>query len=165
MRPRLQIMADVVAKEVHVFKIEAPRPEGRGWKRTYSEIDTDKDLGEEWKKEMTEGAKYVVEESHVKANDPHYDLFMNSCNSSFNSRVRVSALCERFRHRYVHTLKNQTLLPTGRDNDSVNKDAKCYPHMHPYDLFRNVLNHNLFVSHVQVHRDIASPPSLFLRLK
>ena len=74
MCPRLEIFADIIAKEVNVFKIDAPRPEGRGWKRTFSEIDTDKDLGEDWKKEMVEGAKYVLEESHVKANDPHYDF-------------------------------------------------------------------------------------------
>ena len=93
MRPRLQIMADVVAKEVHVFKIEAPRPEGRGWKRTYSEIDTDKDLGKEWKEEMAKGAKYVLEESHVKANDPHYDLSMNSCSSSTGYSFRLPRSC------------------------------------------------------------------------
>jgi hypothetical protein len=80
----LQIMADVVAKEINVLKIDAPQPEGRGWKRTFSEIDTQDDLGEEWRQDMVRGAKYVLEESHVKANDAHYD-------------------------------------------------AKCYPHMHPYD--------------------------------
>ena len=77
MLPRLEIFAEMVAKEVNVLKIDVPRPEGRGWKRTFSEIDTDKDLGEDWKKEMIEGAKYVLEESHVKANDPHYDLLSN----------------------------------------------------------------------------------------
>ena len=85
---QVQIMSDVVAKEWHVLKIDAPRAEGRGWKRTYSEIDTQKDLGEDWRKDMERGARYVLQESHVKANDPHYD-------------------------------------------------AKCYPHMHPYDLSLN----------------------------
>ena len=83
------IMAGVVAKEVNIIKIDAPRPEGRGWKRTYSEIDTQKDLGEDWRRDMARGARYVLQESHVKANDPHYD-------------------------------------------------AKCYPHMHPYDLSSNL---------------------------
>ena len=70
---QVEIMADVVAKEVNILKIDAPRPEGRGWKRTYSEIDTQEDLGEEWRQDMARGARYVLEESHVKANDPHYD--------------------------------------------------------------------------------------------
>lgn len=81
----VHILQNMVAKEVNVLKIDAPRAEGRGWKRTHSEIDTQKDLGEEWRRDMERGVRYVLEESHVKANDPHYD-------------------------------------------------AKCYVHMHPYDL-------------------------------
>ena len=81
---QVQILEGVVAKEVNVIKIDAPREGGRGWKRTHAEIDTQKDLGEEWRRDMARGARYVLQESHVKANDPHYD-------------------------------------------------AKCYPHMHPYD--------------------------------
>ena len=69
----MQIMSDVVAKEINVLKIDVPRAEGRGWKRTHSEIDTQEDLGEEWQQDMAKGAKYVLEKSHVKANDPHYD--------------------------------------------------------------------------------------------
>ena len=135
MRPRLQIMADVVAKEINVFKIDAPRPEGRGWKRTYSELDTDNDLGEEWKKEMSEGAKYVLEESHVKANDPHYDLLMNSCNSSTEHNVLLHCCMNAFIvRRSVRT--RQSSLTVYRDSDSVKMDAKCYPHMHVYDLLK-----------------------------
>ena len=70
---QMEIMADVVAKEVNILKIDAPQKEGRGWKRTYSEIDTQEHLGEEWRQDMARGARYVLEESHVKANDPHYD--------------------------------------------------------------------------------------------
>ena len=85
---QLEIMADVVAKEVNVIKIDAPRAEGRGWKRTHAEIDMQKDLGEEWRQNMARGTRYVLQESHVKANDPHYD-------------------------------------------------AKCYPHVHPYEISLN----------------------------
>ena len=66
-------MKDIVAREVNVLKIDAPREGGRGWKRTHSEISTQEDLGEDWKQEMSRGAKYVLEETWVKANDPHYD--------------------------------------------------------------------------------------------
>jgi hypothetical protein len=70
---QMQIMADVIAKEINVLKIDSPQPEGRGWKRTYSEVDTREDLGEDWCQDMVKGAKYVLEETHVKANDYHYD--------------------------------------------------------------------------------------------
>ena len=33
----------------------------------------DRDLGEDWRKKMARGAKYVVQCSHVRANDYHYD--------------------------------------------------------------------------------------------
>ena len=33
----------------------------------------DKDLGQDWRRKMARGAKYVVQCSHVKANDYHYD--------------------------------------------------------------------------------------------
>ena len=51
-----------------------PREGGRGWKRTHSELSTqDQELGEGWRQDMATGAKYVMEETWVKANDPHYD--------------------------------------------------------------------------------------------
>ena len=70
---QVQIIAGVVAKEVNIIKIDAPRAGGRGWKRTHAEIDMQKDLGEEWRQNMARGTRYVLQESHVKANDPHYD--------------------------------------------------------------------------------------------
>ena len=70
---QLQIMSDVVAKDINVFKVDCPR-EGtrRGWKRTHSEIDT-QELGDKWRDEMAAGSKYIIEETWVKANEPHYD--------------------------------------------------------------------------------------------
>ena len=80
----LKVWSDVVATETHVVKVDAPSQTGRGWKRTHAEIDIDKDLGEEWKAKMSRGSTYMLKETYVKANDPHYD-------------------------------------------------AKCFPHMYPYD--------------------------------
>ena len=68
-----QIFRDMVAREVNVLKIDAPREGGRGWKRTYAEISIDEDLGDDWKQKMSRGAKYMLEETWVRANDPHYD--------------------------------------------------------------------------------------------
>ena len=60
----------MVAKDINIFKVDAPS--GRGWKRTYSEIDT-QELGDSWREEMATGANYVIKETWVKANEPHYD--------------------------------------------------------------------------------------------
>jgi len=66
----LKILSDVVAKEVNVLKIDVPRGDtGRGWKRTHSEID----LPEGEAGEMAAGARYVIEETWIKAGEPHYD--------------------------------------------------------------------------------------------
>ena len=64
---------DIVARQVNVLKIDAPREESRGWKRTHSELSTQEDLGEDWERDVSRGAKYMLEETWVKANDPHYD--------------------------------------------------------------------------------------------
>ena len=71
---QMQIFKDIVAKEINVLKIDAPNKNGKGWKRTYSEINTKEDLGEDWQKEISQSSKYVLEESWMKANDPHYDI-------------------------------------------------------------------------------------------
>ena len=71
---QMQILSNFVAKEVNVLKLDVPRAGGKGWKRANTEIDTqDSDLGNNWCEEVSSGAKYVLEETWVKANDPHYD--------------------------------------------------------------------------------------------
>ena len=42
---QMEIFKDIVAKEINVLKINAPNKDGKGWKRTYSEINTQEDLG------------------------------------------------------------------------------------------------------------------------
>ena len=72
---QLEILQDIVAKEVNVLKVDVPREGGRGWKRTFSEINTQEEgLGDEWKQNISQGAKYVLEETKVRANDPHYEI-------------------------------------------------------------------------------------------
>ena len=71
----LKIMSDVVAKEVNILKVDVPRDNGRGWKRTAVEINAqdDRGLGDGWREGMAAGSKYVIQETWVKANDPHFD--------------------------------------------------------------------------------------------
>ena len=67
-------MSQFVAKEISVLKIETPRPVGKGWKRAHAEIHTlDTELGDSWREEVSPGANCTLEETWVKANDPHYD--------------------------------------------------------------------------------------------
>ena len=73
---QLQVLSDVVAKEVNVLKVDAPE-QGRGWKRTHSEIDTS-ELPPDWKKKVADGADFVLRETWVKANDPHYVFGLSS---------------------------------------------------------------------------------------
>ena len=74
---QLQVLSDVVAKEVNILKVDAPE-KGRGWKRTRSEINTAADLPPDWSKKVADGADFVLRETWVKANDPHYVLALAS---------------------------------------------------------------------------------------
>ena len=70
----MQILSNFVAKEVNVLKLHVPRAGGKGWNRANSEIDAqDSDFVNNWCEEVSSGAKYVLEETWAKANDPHYD--------------------------------------------------------------------------------------------
>ena len=90
---QMEIFKDIVAKEINVLKIDAPQKDGKGWKRTYSEISTQDDLGEDWQKEMSQSSKYVLEESWIKANDPHYDA---KCYPHMHPHGTGSVLSEQF---------------------------------------------------------------------
>ena len=70
----MQVMSQFVDKETNVLKIDTPRPDGKGWQRAHAEISTeDTELGDSWCEEVSSGANYILEETWVKANDPHYD--------------------------------------------------------------------------------------------
>ena len=59
---------------MNILKVDLPRENGRGWKRTSVEIDAqDPALGAGWRERAASGAKYVIQETWVKANDPHFD--------------------------------------------------------------------------------------------
>jgi hypothetical protein len=65
----LQLLSDVVAKEVNVLKFGVPPESRRGWTRTNTEIST-QDLGDSWREDVQAGAKYVLQETLVKASLP-----------------------------------------------------------------------------------------------
>ena len=120
---QLNIFKDIVAKEINILKIDAPRQNSRGWKRTYSEIST-QDVAEGWQEEMSRSAKYVLEESWVKANDPHYD----TPTEIVVSERRVGMGSVRREGRQIAPRRPEP----GETTLQKLLDAKCYPHMHPH---------------------------------
>ena len=60
----LQLLSDVVAKEVNLLKVDVPQESGRGWRRTDTEVST-QELGDSWQEDVSRGAK--LQETLVKA--------------------------------------------------------------------------------------------------
>lgn len=71
----LSVFEDVVATQSSRLEIDVPGPDGRGWRRTDSTVDTQQDdtLDETWRRDLVAGAAHLAEETWIPANDPHYD--------------------------------------------------------------------------------------------
>ena len=68
----LTVMESIVAAQSCRIEVDVPGPEGRGWKRTNSDIST-QDLDDSWRHDLATGARHLLEETWVPANDSHYD--------------------------------------------------------------------------------------------
>ncbi len=70
----MTVFSDVIAKQTCRIEVEIPRKSG-GWRRAGSSLDTQdfQDLDDSWRDDLSNGARYLLEESHVKANDANYD--------------------------------------------------------------------------------------------
>ena len=68
----LSVMESVVATQHCRLEVDAPGPGGKGWRLAASTLSTD-DLGEQWRTDLASGARHVLNETWVPANDPHYD--------------------------------------------------------------------------------------------
>ena len=75
----LNVFSDVVATQRARIEVDIPGPGGKGWRRTDSRIDTQEDLDETWRKDLSEGSRHLQEETWVPANDPHYDARVFPC--------------------------------------------------------------------------------------
>jgi hypothetical protein len=80
----LTVLESIVAKQNCRLQIDVPREEGRGWRRTNSSFET-QELDEQCKKALATGARYLLEETWVKANDPHYDAKCWPCVHPYGS--------------------------------------------------------------------------------
>ncbi len=71
----LSVFEDVVATQTSRIEIDVPGPDGRGWRRVDSVVDTQQDetLDETWRQDLAAGAAHLAEETWVAANEPHYD--------------------------------------------------------------------------------------------
>ena len=68
----LTVMESIVAAQSCRIEVDVPGPNGRGWKRTNSDIST-QDLDDEWWEDLATGARHLLEDTWVPANDSHYD--------------------------------------------------------------------------------------------
>ena len=77
----VQVLEDVVATQNSRIEIEVPGPDGRGWQRADSLVDTQEDeaLDESWREDIAAGSRHLLEETWVPANDPHYDARVFPC--------------------------------------------------------------------------------------
>ena len=80
-----------MAKEVNVLKIDVPQESGRGWRRTDTEVST-QELGDSWQEDVSRGARYVLQETLVKASDPHYERHRTIGCSGIVHDVRAASL-------------------------------------------------------------------------
>ena len=71
----LTVFESVVATQSARLEMEVPGPQGRGWQRTGSFVDTQGDaiLDDAWRGDLALGSQHIQEETWVPANDPHYD--------------------------------------------------------------------------------------------
>ena len=71
----LTVMEDVVATQTSRLEIDVPGEGGRGWSRTASSVDVadDATLDEQWRQDISRGARHLREESYVRVSEPHYD--------------------------------------------------------------------------------------------
>jgi len=75
----LNVFSDVVATQRARIEVDVPGPGGRGWCRTSSQVDTQDDLDDSWRRELSDGTRHLQEETWVPANDPHYDARVFPC--------------------------------------------------------------------------------------
>ena len=80
----LTVLESIVARQNCRVEIDVPHEEGRGWRRTNSSFET-QDLDEQCKQDLATGARYLLEETWVKANDPHYDAKCWPCVHPYGS--------------------------------------------------------------------------------
>ena len=71
----LTVMEDIVATQTSRLEIDVPGEGGRGGSRTESSIDVGNDatLDEQWREDISRGARHLREESYVRVSEPHYD--------------------------------------------------------------------------------------------
>ena len=68
----------------------------------------DKDLGQDWRRKMARGAKYVVQCSHVKANAYHYDAKLLPHLHPYDQFIFFSATRPKTLSLHPHTFIKQT---------------------------------------------------------
>ena len=68
-------LASVVGTQEYRINVQLPTADGRGWKKEVCAVDTAacEELGPDFRQDLASGAKFLAKETHIKANDPHFD--------------------------------------------------------------------------------------------
>ena len=81
---RLQIYKDIVGTTACRIAVDAPGKTPNTWQRTGVVIDTkdEPELDDRWRRDISQGADHVLQESIITCTDPHYDAASASRSSS-----------------------------------------------------------------------------------
>ena len=68
-------MKAMAATQDFRIDVQLPNPDGKGWSPESQRLDVSScpELGAEWREDLTTGANFLIEETWVPPNDPHYD--------------------------------------------------------------------------------------------
>ena len=77
----LNVCSDVVGRQMSRMELDVPCESGRGWKRSGAHLDVDQEaeFDEKWQTDLREGARFLLQETWVPANDPHLDAKVFPC--------------------------------------------------------------------------------------
>ena len=86
------VYEDVIAKQTSRIEIDVPRENGKGWRRAGAtlSIQDEPELDESWRHDLSNGARYLLEETWVKANEPHYDAKCWPCKHPYGTGSLLS---------------------------------------------------------------------------
>ena len=69
----LSVFEDAVALQSCRIALDVPGADGKGWQRSGYHINAQEDLGNQVCQDLASGARHLLQETWVPANDPHYD--------------------------------------------------------------------------------------------
>ena len=88
----LSIFKDAVALQSCRIALDVPGKDGKGWQRSGYHIDAKEDLGSKVCEDLATGARHLLRETWVPANDPHYDAKCWPCVHPYSTGSLLSEI-------------------------------------------------------------------------